>query len=81
MNISATHSWGSPILYFKSWEIKNKKGCVGWPTKKYRNLWAIWISVTTVTNEVIKITENKHFGINQEMLIGEFKIYDISLIT
>ena len=34
-----------------------------------------------VTNEVIKITENKHFGINQEMLIGEFKIYDISLIT
>ena len=30
--------------------------------------------MTTVTNKVIKITENQHFGINQEMLIGEFKI-------
>lgn len=69
------------FLYFESWEMKNKKGCGGWPTKKHRNLWAIWINVTTVTNEVIKITENKHFGINQEMLIGEFKIYEISLIT
>lgn len=27
-----------------------------------------------------EITEN-YFGINQEMLIGEFKIYEISLIT
>ena len=61
--------------------MKNKKDCVGWPTKKYRNLWAIWICMTTVTNKVIKITENQHFGINQEMLIGEFEIYAISLIT
>lgn len=49
--------------------------------EKYMNLWAIWISMTKVTDKVIKITENKHFGINQEMLIGEFKIYEISLIT
>lgn len=49
--------------------------------EKYMNLWAIWISMTKVTDKVIKITENKHFGINQEMLIGEFKIFEISLIT
>ena len=61
--------------------MKNKKSCAGWPTEKYMNLWAIWISMTKVTNKVIKIIENKHFGINQEMLIGEFKIYEISLIT
>ena len=36
--------------------------------------------MTKVTNKVIKINENKHFGINQEMLIGEFKVYEISLI-
>lgn len=32
--------------------------------------------MTKVTN---KVTENKYFGINQEILMGGFKIYETSL--